>query len=391
MSQRSDELYQKILELRAKRKGVSREEAEKVERSKPFFLLAAEVCAKRLGAGVSPKEVLEADLQWMETCIYPTPECLTPDEIEDLIDAGVRASSFGVQTSSGSVSSAFETVGLPEARLAHLESCNACCTLLAASRPKQERREVIERFLAARSSVEKAAKVSRTIDYLLFFVLLFVFLGGYHTHFMLTAGDWDFWVDWKDGRQWVTVTPIMAITFCAAVQYMLWEKFCLPVGATLVILGLLFGELVNRYFNFWEWTYFPVNFVWPPSLVPSAIALDVVLLLSRSYLLTALIGGLAFALLMYPTNWPHLAPFHVPVEYHGSVMSVAEVIGYQYMWPGQPEHIRMVEKDTLRTFGRDVTPVVAFFSGFVCVLIYFWWHYVVRWLFLTPKIFQRSQ
>jgi len=91
--------------------------------------------------------------------------------------------------------------------------------------------------------------------------------------------------------------------------------------------------------------------VWPTSLVPSAIALDVILLLSRSYLLTALIGGLAFALLLYPTNWSHLAPFHVLVEYHGNVMSVADIISYQYVWPGPPEYIRMVEKGTLRTFG----------------------------------------
>jgi hypothetical protein len=26
---------------------------------------------------------------------------------------------------------------------------------------------------------------------------------------------------------------------------------------------------------------------------------------------------------------PHLAPFHAPVVYHGSVMSVANLIGYQ--------------------------------------------------------------
>ena len=92
----------------------------------------------------------------------------------------------------------------------------------------------IDTELTARS-VPEAAKWSRTIDYLLFFVLFFVFLGGYHIHFILTAGEWDFWVDLEDRRLWVTVTPIMAITFCAVVQYMLWEKFRLPIGATDVI------------------------------------------------------------------------------------------------------------------------------------------------------------
>jgi len=71
---------------------------------------------------------------------------------------------------------------------------------------------------AARSTAE-AAKASRLLDYLLLFVMFFVFLGGYHIHFMLTGGDWDFWTDWKDRRLWVTVVPIVSITFAAAVQY----------------------------------------------------------------------------------------------------------------------------------------------------------------------------
>jgi methane/ammonia monooxygenase subunit A len=49
----------------------------------------------------------------------------------------------------------------------------------------------------------------------------------------------------------------------------------------------------------------------------------------------------------------------------------------------------MVEKGTLRTFGKDVAPVSAFFSGFICVLIYFWWHFVGRW-FATTKMLQST-
>jgi methane/ammonia monooxygenase subunit A len=39
----------------------------------------------------------------------------------------------------------------------------------------------------------------------------------------------------------------------------------------------------------------------------------------------------------------------------------------------------MVEKGTLRTFGKDVAPVSAFFSGFVSVIIYFLWHFFGKW------------
>lgn len=142
MSERSDERYQKIMELRAERKGVSLEEAEKVERPEPLFVQAAKITAERLG--ITPEKVLEADLQRMKTYPYPTPDCLTPDEIEDLIDAEDRIGSLAAQ---GGISSPPETVGLAEARLAHLESCDACRTLRAVSRPKQEYREKFERLL----------------------------------------------------------------------------------------------------------------------------------------------------------------------------------------------------------------------------------------------------
>jgi len=42
--------------------------------------------------------------------------------------------------------------------------------------------------------------------------------------------------------------------------------------------------------------------------VPGAILLDVVLLLSGSYLLTAILGGMAWGLIFYPGNWPVIAP-----------------------------------------------------------------------------------
>jgi methane/ammonia monooxygenase subunit A len=102
-----------------------------------------------------------------------------------------------------------------------------------------------------------------------------VLVGSYHIHAMLTMGDWDFWVDWKDRRLWVTVVPIVLITFPAAVQSLLWERFRLPWGATVCVLGLLFGEWINRYFNFWGWTYFPITMVFPSQIVPGAILLDV--------------------------------------------------------------------------------------------------------------------
>lgn len=239
---------------------------------------------------------------------------------------------------------------------------------------------------SAVTSKAEAISASRTADWLAVTALFFILLGGFHVHAMLTMGDWDFWIDWKDRRLWPTVTPIMLITFPAAVQFWMWEKFRLPIGATFTILGLLFGEWVNRYFNFWGWTYFPINFVWPAILVPGALLLDCALLLSKSYLVTAVVGALPFALIFYPSNWPILAQFHQPVEYQGTMMTIADIIGYQYVRTGTPEYIRLVEKGTLRTFGKDVVPVSAFFSGFICILIYFIWHFFGRWYSTTKML-----
>jgi methane/ammonia monooxygenase subunit A len=90
--------------------------------------------------------------------------------------------------------------------------------------------------------------------------------------------------------------------------------------------------------------------------------------------------------LFYPGNWPVIAPLHVPVEYNGMMMTLADLQGYNYVRTGTPEYIRMVEKGTLRTFGKDVAPVSAFFSGFVSIIIYFLWHFFGRWFASTDFI-----
>jgi methane/ammonia monooxygenase subunit A len=242
---------------------------------------------------------------------------------------------------------------------------------------------------SAVKSRAEAIKVSRTFDWLILFTVFFVSLGGYHIHYMLTGGDWDFWTDWKDRRLWVTVAPIVSITFPAAVQASLGGRYRIPFGATVCVLGLLFGEWVNRYFNFWGWTYFPMNFVWPSNLVPGAIILDVVLMMSGSYTLTAVLGGMGWGLIFYPGNWPMVAPLHIPVEYNGMMFTLADLQGYHYVRTGTPEYIRMVEKGTLRTFGKDVAPVSAFFSAFVSILIYFLWHFFGEW-FSSTRFVQSS-
>jgi methane/ammonia monooxygenase subunit A len=232
------------------------------------------------------------------------------------------------------------------------------------------------------ASRAEAANAVKSADLILIVALFMIFLGGYHVHAMLTMGDWDFWVDWKDRRMWPTVLPIMLVTFPAATQYYFWNHFRLPFAATFVCLGLLTGEWLNRYINFWGWTFYPINVVWPTSLIPQAMFLDIVLLLSRSWIVTMVVGSLGFSLLLYPNNWVILAPYHQPIELYGVVLTLADYMGFSYIRTSMPEYIRIIERGTMRTFGKDVVGVAAFFAGFVSMMVYFWWWFVGK-LFST--------
>ncbi|MEW4981884.1 MAG: bacterial ammonia monooxygenase, subunit AmoA [Cycloclasticus sp.] len=226
---------------------------------------------------------------------------------------------------------------------------------------------------SAITTAEQQHRIYKAFDLIVIPIVTLVIIGAFHIHFMLTAGDWDFWIDWKDRRWWVTVTPITLIFFPAALHYLLWTNFRLPIGATLSCAGLLVGEWMNRVFNFVGWAYFPLNMVVPAEIIPMALILDAILIISRSLTVTGIIGSMVWGIIFYPANWALIAPFHVPIEYNGTMMSVADLIGYNYVRTGTPEYIRIIEEGTLRTFGEDVTPVSAFFAGFISVFAYFTW------------------
>jgi methane/ammonia monooxygenase subunit A len=204
------------------------------------------------------------------------------------------------------------------------------------------------------------ARISRAYDYLILVLALFLFIGVFHLHFALTVGDWDFWVDWKDRQYWPLITPLMGITFPAAVQYVMWNKFRLPMGATLCVAALLIGTWVARIFAYHYWNFFPINMVLPATMLPGALVLDFILMLSNSLTITALFGGAAFALLFYPSNWPIFGMFHL-------------------IRTGMPEYLRIIERGTLRTYGQYATPLSAFASALLCTLMYtLWWH-IGKW------------
>jgi methane/ammonia monooxygenase subunit A len=219
-------------------------------------------------------------------------------------------------------------------------------------------------------------QVSRLFDLMVAGAVLIVLTAAFHIHMELTGGDWDFWIDWKDREFWVTFAPVLMITFPAAVQYLLWTNFRLPIGATLCCFGLLLGEWIVRVHGFHVWSWFPFTLIWPATMLPGAIALDVVLMLTGNFIFAGIFGGMLFALLFYPGNWPMLAAYRLPIDHIGSLVSVGDLIGYVYPRSSTPEYLRIIERGTLRTFGGHSAVVSAFFSGFLCILTYFlWWHF----------------
>lgn len=229
---------------------------------------------------------------------------------------------------------------------------------------------LIARTRPAFETADEQRKAYRQFDIIIAIVLFFLFMGLYHLVAMLTIGDWDFWVDWKDQRWWITLTPIILISMPAAVQYIFWEKFRLPFAATLLTLCLVVAEWLSRTINFAGWSYFPLNFVWPATLIPCGIALDVVLMLTGSYVMTAIIGGGLWSLLFYPTNWVMLARYMVPTNLNGSLMSLADVMGYQFVRTGTPEYLRIIDRGTLRSFGENPIWISIAFATFASMLAY---------------------
>ncbi len=233
-----------------------------------------------------------------------------------------------------------------------------------------------DEIIAAAKMPPEAVRMSRYIDAVYFPILCILLVGTYHMHFMLLAGDWDFWLDWKDRQWWPVVTPIVGVMYCAALMYYLWVNYRLPYGATLCIVCLLVGEWLTRYWGFYWWSHYPLNFVLPSTMIPGALMLDTIMLLTGNWLVTALLGGGFWGLFFYPGNWPIFGPTHLPVVVEGVLLSVADYTGFLYVRTGTPEYVRLIEQGSLRTFGGHTTVIAAFFAAFVSMLMFcVWWYF----------------
>jgi methane/ammonia monooxygenase subunit A len=214
----------------------------------------------------------------------------------------------------------------------------------------------------------------RIADWLIFLVVFWTLAASFKTSEVLTVGDWDMWVDWKDREWWPLLYPLLCIGFPAMSQAIFWKHFRLPIGATVSVLGLMVATWWSLLMGHVWWTNFPLTLIWSGTMIPGALLLDAILFLTGNVVLTAIAGGSLFSIVFYPGNWPMLAPFRLVVEHMGQLATVADVIGYTFTRTSMPEYLRIIERGTLRSFGENPAIVSALFSGFVSVIMYgVWW------------------
>lgn len=201
-------------------------------------------------------------------------------------------------------------------------------------------------------------------------IIFLLMMGAAHVNNMLLAGDWSFWVDWKDRQWWPLVTPAVNLVPIALVQYLGWTRFRVTNGATMGALALVSAQWISRALSFEAWAHLPMNYTWPETMVLLGVVLDVTLLLSRSMLVTSVVGGGLWGLLFWVAQFPALAPFLQPVVYHGQLLTVADTISFETGRSQGPEYLRIVEEGHLRALLGDVTLIVSFFAAMVCVGVY---------------------
>jgi len=226
----------------------------------------------------------------------------------------------------------------------------------------------------------------RIADWMLLAVMFWTIAVSFKNTEVLTVGDWEMWVDWKDREWWPLLYPLICISFPAISQAIFWKHFRLPIGATFAVMGLMLTTWTSLFLGHIGWTRFPLTLVWGATLIPGALLLDGILLLTANPVVTAIAGGALFSIVFYPANWPILAPFRLVVEHLGQLATVADVVGYTFTRTSMPEYLRIIERGTLRTFGENPAVVSALFSGFLSVIMYGIWFTIGLKLSNLPRM-----
>jgi methane/ammonia monooxygenase subunit A len=141
---------------------------------------------------------------------------------------------------------------------------------------------------------------------------------------------------------------------------------------------------LGRWLQWDVFVNYPLNFVWPATIVPAAIFADWILLKTRSFILTSIFGGLAFTIGFWVANYITLAPYLQPAELMGRVVTVADVQGVSYIRSATPEYLRMIEHGTLRSFLEETSLVSLLFGATLATAGYWIGQGIGRGLAIWP-------
>jgi methane/ammonia monooxygenase subunit A len=245
--------------------------------------------------------------------------------------------------------------------------------------------EVDERTQALRQLLHRRYKyIDRKWDIVFWVTAAFVVGAAADITKLLFAGDWDFYTDWKDRQWWPMVTPFAIIIIPSALQYIQWLAWRMPTGAVYTALCMGIASWVGRIVQ-WDWFGgFPLNYVWPLTMIMAAVWLDWVLLKTKSFILTSLIGSLGFALIWWMNNYVLMVPFLQAADWNGLTMTVADVQGVEYVKGQTPEYLRLVEIGSLRTFLGQTLYVSLAFGATLAVGGYWIGQFIGRFLAIWP-------
>jgi methane/ammonia monooxygenase subunit A len=226
--------------------------------------------------------------------------------------------------------------------------------------------------------------IDRTWDVMFWVTAAFVVGAAADITKLLFAGDWDFWTDWKDAQWWPLLTPFAIIIIPSALQYIQWLAWKFPTGGVYTALCLWLCAEIGRIFQWGIFVYYPLNFVWPATAVIAGIWLDFVLLKTKSFVLTSVLGGMGFALVLWFTNYVMLSPFLQPTAFMGHTLTLADVQGVEYLRSQTPEYLRLVQQGSLRTFLGETLYVSLAFGATMTVVGYWIGQFIGRMLAIWP-------
>ncbi|HEU5447599.1 MAG TPA: methane monooxygenase/ammonia monooxygenase subunit A, partial [Acidimicrobiia bacterium] len=211
--------------------------------------------------------------------------------------------------------------------------------------------EADQQFERLKALVNKEYKyIDRKWDAVFWISAAFIVGAAADITMLLFAGDWDFWTDWKDRVWWPILTPFSLVIIGSALQYIQWLAWRFPTGMTYTAICMWGLSTMGRWLQWGNFVWYPMNFVWGSTMVPAGIFADWVLMKTKSFVLTSLLGSAVFSFTWWVSNYVMIAPYLQPAEWMDRILTLSDIQGIAYIRSQTPEYLRIIEHGTLRSF-----------------------------------------